>query len=50
MDGPNLEIEHHDRVLKRLGRKRLEPLPKVSCPLQRIAAAPLCLKVSAAAT
>jgi hypothetical protein len=48
MDGPNFEIEHHDLVLKERGRKPLEPLPKVSCLLQRIAAAPL-LNVSAAA-
>jgi hypothetical protein len=49
MDGPNFEIEHHDQVHKGLGRKPREPLPNVSCLLQRIAAAPLCLKVSAAA-
>jgi hypothetical protein len=36
MDGPNFEIEHHDQVLKRLGRKPLEPSPRVTCLLQRI--------------
>jgi hypothetical protein len=50
MDGPNFEIEHHDQVLKGLGGKPLEPLPKVSCLLQRIAGTPLFVKVSAAAT
>src|ERR1700730_15274799 len=37
MDGPNFEIEHHDLVLKERGRIPLEPLPKVSCLLERIA-------------
>jgi hypothetical protein len=36
MDGPNFEIEHHDQVLKRLGRKPLELSPRVRCLLQQI--------------